>query len=90
MVKLTTADVSDIVGAQSILAVLRKRSPWLNHLFADAGYNRTKLMDTAALLGMVVEIVRRSDQEDFYVLPRSWMVERTFDWMIGWRHTVRD
>jgi hypothetical protein len=31
------------VGAQTILAAIRKRWPWLKHLFADAGYDRTKL-----------------------------------------------
>ena len=90
MVNLTTADVSDSVGAQTILTAIRKRWPWLKHLFADAGYDRTKLMDKAAFLNFVVEIVRRSDQKGFHVLPRRWVVERTFAWMIRWRRLVRD
>jgi transposase len=51
MVNLTPADVSDSAGAQTILDTVRKRWPWLKHLFADAGDDRTKLMDKAALLG---------------------------------------
>lgn len=47
MVNLTPADVSDSAGAQTILAAIRKRWPWLKHPFADAGYDRTKLMDKA-------------------------------------------
>jgi putative transposase len=50
MVNLTTADISDSVGAQAILAAVRKRWPWLKHLFADGGYDRTQLMDKAAFL----------------------------------------
>jgi len=91
MVNLTPADVSDSAGAQAILDGIRKRWPWLKHLFADGAYDRTKLMDKAAFLDFIVEIVRRSDlQSWFTVLPRRWVVERTFGWMIRWRCLVRD
>jgi transposase len=49
-VNLTSADVSNSAGAQDILPVMRRRWPWLKHLFADAGCDRTELMDNAALL----------------------------------------
>ncbi|RJT15367.1 IS5/IS1182 family transposase, partial [Mesorhizobium waimense] len=40
----------------------------------------------AAYLDFVVEIIRRSDdQKGFEVLPRRWVVERTFGWMTRWR-----
>ncbi len=82
MVNLTTADVSDSAGAQLILDGIRKRWPWIKHLFADSAYDRTKLLDKAAFLDFVIEIVRRSDrQSGFEVIPRRW-VERTFGWMI--------
>jgi putative transposase len=39
----------------------------------------------------VVEIVRRIHQEPgFTVLPRRWVVERTFGWLVRWRRLVRD
>jgi len=91
MVNLTSADVSDSAGAQAILAAIRKRWPWLKHLFADGGYDRGKLMSKADFLDFVVEIVRRMDHEPgFKVLPRRWVVERTFGWMVRWRRLVRD
>jgi transposase len=90
MVNLAPADVSYSAGAQTILAAIRKRWPWLKHLFADAGYDRTKLMDKAAFLDFVVEIVCRSDKvARFEVIPRRWVVELTFSWMIRWRRLVR-
>ena len=47
--------------------------------------------DKASYLDFVVEIIRRSDdQKGFKVLPRRWVVERTFGWMIRWRRLVRD
>ncbi|MCV0385292.1 MAG: transposase, partial [Nitrobacter sp.] len=78
----TTADISDSAGAQAILDAIRKRWPWVKHLFADGAYDRLKLMDKAAYLDFVIEIIRRSDdQKGFQVLPRRWGVERTFSWM---------
>src|ERR1700678_1752098 len=91
MVNLTAADIADSAGAQVILAGIRKRWPWVKHLFADGAYDRLKLMDKAAYLDFVIEIIRRSDdQKGFMVLPRRWVVERTFGWMTRWRRLVRD
>jgi transposase len=91
MVNLTTADISDSAGAQDIVAAIRKRWPWLKHLFADGAYDRTRLMDAAAYRDFVLEIVRRTDKEPgFKVLPRRWVVERTFGWMTRWKRLVRD
>ena len=91
MLNLTTADVSDSAGAQLILDGVRKQWPWLKHLFADGAYARTKLLDKAAFRDFILEIVRRADAEPgFKVLPRRWVVERTFGWMTRWRRLVRD
>jgi putative transposase len=70
---------------------VRKRWPWLKHLFADSADDRTKLMDKAAFLDFTIEIIKRSDTaQGFKVLPRRWVVERTFGWMTRWRRLVRD
>jgi transposase len=91
MVHLTPADIADSAGAAMILDAIRKRWPWVKHLFADGAYDRLKLMDKAAYLDFIVEIIRRRDgQKGFEVLPRRWVVERTFGWMTRWRRLVRD
>jgi transposase len=88
---LTTADIADSAGAQIILDAIRRRWPWIKHLFADGAYDRRKLMDKAAFEDFVIEIVRRIDSEPgFNVLPRRWVVERTFAWMTRWRRLVRN
>ncbi len=85
------ADISDSAQHSKSLDAIRKRWPWVKHLFADGAYDRLKLMDKAAYLEFVIEIVRRRDgQKGFEVLPRRWVVERTFGWMIRWRRLVRD
>jgi transposase len=46
---------------------------------SDSAYDRTQLMDKAAFLDFVVEVVRRVDHESgIKVRPRRWVVERTF------------
>jgi putative transposase len=47
------------------------------------------MLDKAAFLDFVVEIVRRTDK-GFTILPRRWGVERTFGWLIRYRRLVRD
>src|SRR3546814_13962053 len=81
MVNLTPANISDSAGAQAILDAIRKRWPWVKHLFADGAYDRTQLMAKAAFRDFVIEVVRRIAKEPgFKVLPRRWEVERTFGW----------
>jgi len=91
MLNLTPADLSDSAGAQLILNAIRKRWPWVKHLFADGAYDRTQLMDKATFLDFVIEVVRRIEGEPgFKVLPRRCVVERTFAWFTRWRRLVRD
>jgi len=91
LVHLTPANISDSAGAQLVLEAIRKRWPTVKHLFADGAYDRTTLMDKAAFLDFVIEVVRRIDAEPrFKLVPRRWVVERTFGWMMRWRRLVRD
>jgi transposase len=54
-------------------------------------WNRLLGRRAAAYRDFVLEIVRRTDQEPgFKVLPRRWVVERTFGWMTRWERLVRD
>ena len=82
MVNLATAEMSGGAGAQIILDGIRRRLPGMGHLFADDAYDRTRLMEKAAFLDCVIEIVRRSDSRvGFDVIPRRWVLERIFRWM---------
>lgn len=70
----------------------RHRQPWLRHVWADGGYSGEKLKSAAAKLGgWTVEIVRRTDAaKGFVVLPRRWVVERTFAWLNRCRRLSKD
>jgi len=86
------ADIQDRDGAVDVLAAIRTRVPWLRHVFADGGYAGDKLR--SALVGMgkwTIEIIKRSDKgKGFEVLPRRWVVERTFAWLGRYRRLAKD
>lgn len=86
------ADIQDRDGAALVAAAIRDSHPWLRHLFADGGYAGEKLTSALALLGdWTVEIIKRSDAaKGFVLLPRRWVVERTFAWLNRNRRLAKD
>lgn len=93
MVNLTTADTTDSAGTQAIIAAIRKRWPWLKHLFADGACDRPRPVDAATYQDFVIEIIHHSDKEPssrYCIAPARWVVERTFGWMTPWKRLVRD
>ena len=87
-----SAGVQDRDGAPDVFRAIRHRFPWLRHVFADGGYAGDKLK--AALRGhgdWTIEIIKRSDTaKGFEVLPRRWVVERTFAWLGRCRRLAKD
>ena len=90
--KVHAADIQDRDGAPALLASIRHLFPWLRHVFADGGYAGDKLAAALAKHGQWrIEIVKRSDHAaGFYVLPRRWVVERTFAWLNRNRRLAKD
>jgi transposase len=86
------ADIQDRDGAVGVIASICRLYPWLRHLFADGGYAGDKLRDALAELGRwTIEIIKRSDTaKGFEVLPRRWVVERTFAWLGRCRRLAKD
>ncbi len=86
------ADVQDRDGAPDVLKAARYRFPWLRHVFADGGYTGGKLREAMNRHGSwTIEIIRRSDTaKGFEVLPRRWVVERTFAWLGRCRRLAKD
>lgn len=86
------ADIQDRDGAPAVLASIRKSCPWLRHIFADGGYAGPKLRGALDKIGdWTIEIVKRSDTAvGFEVIPRRWVVERTFAWLGRCRRLAKD
>jgi len=85
------ADIQDRDGAKLVLRKLAGRFSRLSLIWADGGY-AGKLIEWAAEFGQwVLEIVERSKEtKGFSVLPRRWVVERTFSWLGKYRRLSKD
>jgi len=91
VVLVTAASVQDRDAARRLLWRLRRQFRGIPLVWADGGYAGKLVAWAAATLHLVVQIVRkRPGQHTFEVLPRRWVVERTFAWISKHRRCVRD
>lgn len=86
------ANIQDRDGAVDLLQIAAKNYPYLLHFFADSAYAGQYLRNALAGLGAwYFEIIRRSDDiKGFAVLPRRWVVERTFAWLARCHRLAKD
>jgi transposase len=87
------ADIQDRDGGILLLSTLFGLFPFLKKLFADGGYQGPQFKKALAKLWpeLGVEIVKRSDQaKGFAILPKLWVVERTFAWLGRCRRLAKD
>ena len=85
------ADIQDRDGAELVIDKLAGRFPNLSHIWADGGY-AGKLVDwVRENADCKLEIVKRPKGErGFTLLPRRWVVERTFAWLGVFRRLSKD
>ena len=92
LVVVHAASVQEQDGAQRIFEHIQGRHPRLRLVWADAGYKVQWLLDwVAANCAWVLEIVSRPEgSKGFVLLPRRWVVERTFGWLSHYRVLSKD
>ena len=90
-VVVRSAAIQDRDGAALVRDKILRRFPWLELIWADGGYNAWQVdASVAKVPPLCMEIVKRSDDmKGFVVLPRRWVVERTFSWFERNRRLAR-
>jgi putative transposase len=91
-VMVLPANIQDRDGAKLLLAsffgqATRRR---VKHIWADGGYAGLLIEYAKKLWRCTVEVVKRNELHTFKVLPRRWVVERTFGWLGRYRRLNRD
>ena len=88
---VSAADQNDREGARQVLTECKGDYPRLGKIWADGQYTGWLIDWASETLGICLEVVLRSeDVRGFEVLPRRWVVERTFAWLGRYKRLAKD
>jgi putative transposase len=88
---VTGADTTERDGGEDVLIEIKGLYHRFKKLWADGGYSGKAFARIAKRLGRDIEIVKRSDDmKGFVILPKRWIVERTFGWLGRYRRLSKD
>lgn len=89
-VVVTAAGISDTAGGKKVLETLAATHTTIRRVWVDAGYQQGAI-DAAAAHGIRLQVVTKTPgQKGFHPLPKRWVIERTFGWLMQHRRLVRD
>ena len=81
-IAITTANVTDREGALTALSCAKKNLSQVVNILADGGYTGEKFAASVKeIIGAEVEIAKRNELHTFAVIPKRWVVERSFAWL---------
>ncbi len=85
-----SAGIQDRVAARAVLIRLFCLFATIKTVFVDGGYTGTLIGWAKQMFGYTVEVVKRTEQHLFKILPKRWIVERTFAWLNWSRRLSKD
>ena len=91
--QITPADMQDRDALAPVLREVRRKSPFVTMSFVDSGYSSDEAQRAALEASRIsVTVVKRNDKQikGFIVLPKRWVVERTFGWINRARRLAKD
>jgi transposase len=89
-VHVHAANIHDTVAGFRVFGRCLEQYPTVQGVCADAGYRKTFVETIQAVYDKTVEIVERLKEVKWAVIPKRWVVERTFSWMNGSRRLSKD
>jgi len=85
-IHVTTANVTDRDGALEMLKIYAPKLASILKVLCDGGYTGENFANAVmALINAVVEVAKRSELHKFAVIPKRWIVERSFAWLDHFR-----
>lgn len=88
-VQIHAANTHDTVSGCRVFEKTLEKYPTLKGVCADAGYRKTMEIFVKTVLRKSIEISERISQK-WQILPKRWVVERTFSWLNGYRRLAKD
>lgn len=91
-VEIHSANIYNSKGACSVFESMRGNYPRLSKIIADGGYRRQLARWVQQKFGWIVEVLLRQNESPskFNVIPKRWIVERTFSWLENYRRIALD
>lgn len=80
-VVIQSASVQDRDGAMEVIGKMTKSWRTIIKIFADGGYRGKQLAAVKDKFQLEMEIIKRNELHTFKILPKRWIVERTFSWI---------
>lgn len=90
LVKVHEASTQDRAAAHEIVVAVKSIYQRIECIFADQGYTGKVIEEIKVACKVTLEIVKRTEERVFHVLPRRWVVERTFGWFGFYRRLAKD
>jgi putative transposase len=90
VVVVHAANIQDRDGGRLVMEKMGGRFRRLKRIWVDGGYAGVVVGWARGAFGRIVEIGKRCDTHRFVVLPRRWVVERTFGWLGIYRRLSKD
>ena len=88
---VTRGNTPERDGGEDVLIDTQGLYHRLKKIWADGGYEGRNFEKVARRLGREIEVVKRSDDvSGFEVVPKRWIVERTFGWLGRYRRLSKD
>ena len=90
-VAVHAANEHDSRSATKVCKLLKDRFNRLIKIIADGGYRGELIVNTKISFGLILEVIlRKDDSPKFQVIPKRWVVERTFAWFESYRRLSKD
>jgi len=81
-IAITTANISDRDGATIMITNAKEYLSEVENILVDGGYTGEPFADKVKnILGANVEVAKRNELHKFAVIPKRWVVERSFGWL---------